>query len=196
MTEKKKSTVKKTASKVKKETKIQVKKVKKTVVTKVKKIPIVSTGSKIIEKKQSNNIKKGDFGMNNMFSGEYFYACGKRKTSIARVRFYESGKGEIIVNGKKYNEYFKTQSLFELIKSGISLLKVSNYSITAKILGGGASAQADALRHGIAKALSVISSDNRSLLKKAGQLSRDDRKVERKKYGRRKARRAQQWVKR
>ena len=133
--------------------------------------------------------------MHNMFSGKYFYAAGKRKTAIARVRVYEKGKGEIIVNGKDYTEYF-TGTLLGRIKSPLKLTNVEGFSITAKIVGGGLASQADALRHGIAKALTELDAAHRGILKKEGQLTRDARKVERKKPGRRKARRGQQWVKR
>lgn len=134
--------------------------------------------------------------MHSMFSGKYSYANGKRKSAVARVRLYEKGKGEIVVNGKPYEEYFFPGTYLGLITSPLKLSQLNEYAITAKIIGGGVSAQADALRHGIAKALTVLNAENRSLLKKDGQLTRDARIVERKKPGRRKARRAHQWVKR
>lgn len=134
--------------------------------------------------------------MSTLFPGKYHYANGKRKTAVARVRVYEAGQGEIVVNGRNFQEYFKVGTLFGLIKSPLKMANLEKFAITAKIIGGGIAAQADALRHGIAKALIEMSSENRTLLKKAGQLTRDDRIVERKKPGRRKARRGQQWVKR
>ncbi len=134
--------------------------------------------------------------MNNMFTGKYYYANGKRKTSIARVRLYEKGNGEIVVNGKPYDEYFKIGTLFGLIKSPLKLIGIKDFSITAKIEGGGVTAQADALRHGIAKAISAMQTESHVTLKKDKQLTRDSRKVERKKPGKKKARKAQQWVKR
>lgn len=130
------------------------------------------------------------------FSGKYHYANGKRKTASARVRVYEEGKGEITVNGRSFDEYFRVGTLFGLIKSPLKMAGLEKFSIAAKIIGGGVAAQADALRHGIARALVEMNPVNRSVLKKAGQLTRDDRKVERKKPGRKKARRGQQWVKR
>ena len=187
MTEEKKTTVKKTTVK-----KAVVKKTpaKKTV---TKKAP----AEKTVTKKVVNKTEENKEVMNTMFKGEYFYANGKRKTAIARVRIYKEGKGEIIVNWKDIKDYFQIDSLIEMIKSPFKLTWYDNkYSITAKIVWWGVNAQADALRHGIAKALVVQNEDSRTVLKKAGQLTRDARKVERKKPGLRKARRAQQWVKR
>lgn len=128
--------------------------------------------------------------------GRYFYANGKRKTAVARVRLYENGKGEILVNNKAVDEYF----FGELIGSIKAPLKIANalklFDITALIEGGGISAQADALRHGISKALLEYDPELRSELKKAGFLTRDSRVKERKKFGLKRARRAPQWAKR
>ena len=128
--------------------------------------------------------------------GHYFYANGKRKTSVARVRLYENGKGEIIVNNKPVTDYF----FGELIGSIKAPLKIANalklFDITALIKGGGVASQADALRHGISKALLEYDPELRSELKKAGFLTRDSRVKERKKYGLKRARRAPQWAKR
>ncbi len=128
--------------------------------------------------------------------GRYFYANGKRKTSVARVRLYENGKGEIIVNNKPVDDYF----FGELIGSIKAPLKIANalklFDITALIQGGGISSQADALRHGISKALLEYDPELRSELKKAGFLTRDSRVKERKKFGLKRARRAPQWAKR
>ena len=128
--------------------------------------------------------------------GRYFYANGKRKTSVARVRLYEDGKGEIIVNNKPVDEYF----FGELIGSVKAPLKMANalklFDITALIQGGGVSSQADALRHGISKALLEYDPELRKELKKAGFLTRDSRTKERKKFGLKRARRAPQWAKR
>lgn len=128
--------------------------------------------------------------------GHYFYANGKRKTSVARVRLYENGKGEIIINNKPVDEYF----FGELIGSIKAPLKIANalklFDVTALIQGGGVASQADALRHGISKALLEYDPELRSQLKKAGFLTRDSRVKERKKYGLKRARRAPQWAKR
>lgn len=128
--------------------------------------------------------------------GRYFYANGKRKTAIARVRLYENGKGEIVVNNKEAKDYF----FGELIGKVKAPLKLANalklFDVTAKIIGGGVSAQADALRHGISKALLEYDPELRPVLKKAGFLTRDARMKERKKFGLKRARRAPQWAKR
>lgn len=140
------------------------------------------------EEKQEKSLMKRD--------GHYFYANGKRKTSVARVRLYENGKGDIVVNNKPFTEYF----FGELIGSIKAPLKIANalklFDITALIEGGGVSSQADALRHGISKALLEYDPELRSQLKKAGFLTRDSRVKERKKPGLKRARRAPQWAKR
>lgn len=130
------------------------------------------------------------------FEGRYFYANGKRKTAVARVRLYEGGKGEILVNEKPLKDYFHG-TLIGNVKLPLQLSsqgKTFNISILVK--GGGISAQADASRHGIAKALTVFDPALRPILKKAGLLTRDSRSKERKKFGLKKARRAPQWAKR
>ncbi|MBU0578261.1 30S ribosomal protein S9 [Patescibacteria group bacterium] len=128
--------------------------------------------------------------------GRYFYANGKRKTSVARVRLYEKGKGDIIVNNKPIEEYF-FGTLIGNIKSPLKLANaVKMFDITVKVVGGGVSSQSDAVRHGIAKALLEFDPELRSQLKKAGLLTRDSRTKERKKFGLKRARRAPQWAKR
>ena len=128
--------------------------------------------------------------------GRYFYANGKRKSSVARVRLYENGKGELIVNNKPIKDYF----FGELIGSVKAPLKIASalklFDVTALVEGGGVSSQADAVRHGISKALLQYDPELRSMLKKAGFLTRDSRVKERKKYGLKRARRAPQWAKR
>jgi small subunit ribosomal protein S9 len=128
--------------------------------------------------------------------GRYFYANGKRKTSIARVRLYPDGKGEIIVNEKPLNDYF-FGSLIGNVKSPLKLTdSLKHFNITATVIGGGISSQADALRHAISKALIIYDPILRAILKKEGYLTRDARVKERKKPGLHRARRAPQWAKR
>ena len=128
--------------------------------------------------------------------GRYFYANGKRKTSIARVRLYENGKGEIVVNNRPAEEYF-FGTLIGNIKAPLKLANALKlFDITAQVVGGGVSSQADAIRHGIAKALLEYDPELRQAMKKAGFLTRDSRVKERKKYGLHRARRAPQWAKR
>jgi small subunit ribosomal protein S9 len=126
----------------------------------------------------------------------YFYANGKRKTAIARVRLYENGKGDITINERPIDDYF-FGTLIGNVKTPLKLVNVQNlFDITVKVIGGGLSAQSDAVRHGIAKALLQYDSAFRPVLKKAGLLTRDSRTKERKKYGLHRARRAPQWAKR
>lgn len=129
-------------------------------------------------------------------SGRYFYAVGKRKTSVAKVRLYEKGSGDMLVNSHPMNEYF-----FGVMIGNIMWpLKLANceksFDVLVKVVGGGVNSQADAIRHGISRALIVFDPALRSVLKKAGLLSRDSRIKERKKFGLKRARRAPQWAKR
>lgn len=127
--------------------------------------------------------------------GKYFYANGKRKTSIARVRLYE-GKGAITVNEKPMEEYF-FGTLVGNLKAPLKLANtLKRFDITVKVIGGGISSQSEAVRHGISKALIVFDPALRTPLKRAGFLTRDSRVKERKKPGLRRARRAPQWSKR
>ena len=128
--------------------------------------------------------------------GNYFYACGKRKTAIAKVRFYPKGENKITVNGVDITEWSDYSEQVQKIKSPLSLLNVKDYTITIKVIGGGHNAQAEAMRLGIAKSLTVLDETNRGSLKKVGFLSRDSRIKERKKPGLKRARRASQFSKR
>ncbi len=125
-----------------------------------------------------------------------FLGTGKRKTSVARVRLV-TGSGKIIVNGKDIAEYFKLDSLIATAKQPLVLTDLASVvDVTANIYGGGISGQAGALRHGITKALIEFRPELRTELKKAGFVTRDARKKERKKYGLKKARKAPQFSKR
>jgi len=129
--------------------------------------------------------------------GSFIPAVGRRKTSIARVRLIKNGKGLITVNGKVYSDYFTT---FDLRETVVSPLKVTGQDaavdISAKVQGGGIRGQADAVRHGISRALEILNPTFRKTLKKLGYLTRDSRKRERKKFGKKSARRSPQWSKR
>lgn len=146
---------------------------------------------------EEKTTKKGKIDVSAMQKdGRYFYAHGKRKTSVARVRLYENGKGDIMVNSKAMDEYFFGE-LISSIKAPLKIAKaLKMFDITALIEGGGVSSQAHALRHGISKALLEYDPDLRPELKKAGFLTRDSRVKERKKPGLKRARRAPQWAKR
>lgn len=129
-------------------------------------------------------------------TGKYFYANGKRKNSVARVRLYK-GTGEITINEKSLNKYITVKSLIGLIKSPLVMTgNNQKYDISAIIFGGGVSSQAQALRHGISKALVEADPLNKPTLKKAGLLTRDSRIKERKKFGLKRARKGPQFSKR
>jgi len=124
------------------------------------------------------------------------YATGKRKTAVARV-WVKPGSGQIVVNGKSGDEYFERETSRMIMRQALELLELGDqYDVTATVAGGGHSAQADAMRHGIARALITIDPEFRGSLKKAGFLTRDARKKERKKYGQPGARKRFQYSKR
>ncbi|QIK41027.1 30S ribosomal protein S9 [Pontivivens nitratireducens] len=124
------------------------------------------------------------------------YATGKRKDAIARV-WVKPGKGQVIVNGKPMNEYFARPVLQMLLAQPFSIAGVEGeFDVMATVKGGGLSGQAGAVRHGVSKALTLYEPSLRPALKAAGFLTRDSRVVERKKYGKRKARRSFQFSKR
>lgn len=128
---------------------------------------------------------------------QFHYANGKRKSSIARVRIFPGGKGEITVNEKPLKEFCQVKAQQDCIVSPLELCGLSSkLDITAKVAGGGFNAQAEAIRHGISKALLEYDEMLRGTLKKAGFLTRDSRVKERKKYGLKRARRGPQWSKR
>ena len=131
--------------------------------------------------------------------GKYFYATGRRKSSVAKVRVYDKAKEKgITINDKDYKEYFmKNNILIEKINSPLKLLNFEGkFLISVKVLGGGSNGQAEAVRLGIARALLSMNEDFKKELRANDYLTRDPRKVERKKPGLKKARRAPQWKKR
>ena len=124
------------------------------------------------------------------------YATGKRKDAVARV-WVKPGLGKITVNGREVERYFARPVLQMLLNQPLDVAdRAGQYDVIATVTGGGLSGQAGAIRHGISKALTLYEPALRSLLKKEGFLTRDARVVERKKYGRRKARRSFQFSKR
>jgi small subunit ribosomal protein S9 len=126
---------------------------------------------------------------------EQFTATGRRKTSVARV-ILRPGKGLIVVNGLPVEKFFPDQKL-SVVKSALEIVSaLGKYDVQANLTGGGVTGQAEAMRHGIARALTKVDSELRAPLKAAGFLTRDPRMVERKKYGRKKARRRFQFSKR
>ena len=129
-------------------------------------------------------------------SADIFYATGRRKTSSARV-YLKSGKGNITVNNRKLDEYFGRKVAQMLVMQPLELLDLSEkLDINIKVKGGGSFGQAGAIRHGISRALTSFNEELRPQLKKAGLLTRDPRRVERKKPGLVKARKSKQFSKR
>ncbi len=125
-----------------------------------------------------------------------YRATGKRKSSVARV-MVKNGTGEITVNRKPLDEYFGRETLRMIVKQPLVLTNnVDKFDMTINVCGGGISGQAGAIKHGITKALLEIDPDLRPQLKKAGYITRDSRIKERKKYGRKKARKRFQFSKR
>jgi small subunit ribosomal protein S9 len=125
-----------------------------------------------------------------------FYGTGRRKTAVARV-FLKAGEGKVTVNGRTFEDYFPRETLRMIINQPFELVtKVNEYDVEVNVAGGGIAAQAEAVRHGVARALLEVSADLRSPLKRAGFLTRDARKVERKKPGQPGARRRFQYSKR
>ena len=133
---------------------------------------------------------------NHIERGGYIEAVGRRKTAVARVRISKVTNGAV-VNGKKAEEYFPSE---DLMRSALRPLhereQYRDFGVSVSVKGGGASAQAEAIRHGLTRACVLYNPDDRKYFKDLGFLTRDPRKKERKKFGLRKARRAPQWSKR
>lgn len=128
---------------------------------------------------------------------QYFEAVGRRKTAVARVRIFKEGKKSILVNDKDYKEYFPTLELQEIVDSSLNEMNIEEkFKALVKVKGGGIHSQAEAVRHGVARALVKFNEDFKKRLRKAGYLTRDPRMRERKKPGLKRARRAPQWSKR
>ena len=131
--------------------------------------------------------------------GKYFEGIGRRKTSVARTRLFavKNKDFEMIVNTKSYKDYFPTIELRKIAEEALAKANLErDYKVLAHIKGGGINSQAEALRHGIARALLLIDPELRKILKMEGYLKRDPRAKERRKFGLKKARKAPQWAKR
>lgn len=129
-------------------------------------------------------------------AGRYFEGIGRRKTAIARVRIAK-GDQHVSVNGENFDKFFQMARLRKTVLAPIESLKLDNtFTIVAKVVGGGVKAQAEAVRHGLARALVLFDPELKKRLRGLDFLTRDPRMVERKKYGLKKARRAPQWAKR
>ena len=136
--------------------------------------------------------------MADTIKGEYYYGMGRRKTAVARVRLFPNGDGTIIVNGKSVDSYFGTRDThMATIASPLRVLDLGNsYTMTVRVVGGGTTGQAGAIRHALARALVRMNPDSKPALRKAGFLTRDPRMKERKKPGLKRARKAPQYTKR
>jgi len=131
-----------------------------------------------------------------MTQQQYYYATGKRKTSIAKVRLYP-GKGSITINGKPIRESMPWQTWQKMVEEPFKITATTkSFDVIASVKGGGVVGQADAVKYGISKALLVADPNLRGVLKRKGFLSRDAREKESKKYGLVKARKAKQYSKR
>lgn len=127
---------------------------------------------------------------------DFNYGTGKRKNAIARTRIY-AGSGQITVNGRDFTDYFPRKTLQMIVQQPLKLTKkLDSFDVAIRCCGGGVAGQAQAVRHGIARALCEFDPELRGVLKKAGLLTRDARKKERKKYGLRGARASFQFSKR
>ena len=140
-------------------------------------------------------------------SEKYFEAVGRRKNAIARVRIYtkkssdeskEEDKALIMINNLDYVDYFhNNEGLQEIAEAPLKKLKsINRFKATVKVSGGGIHGQAEAIRHGLARAMIIFDPNFAKKLKKSGYLTRDSREKERRKYGLKKARKAPQWAKR
>jgi len=124
------------------------------------------------------------------------YGTGKRKNAVARTRIFQ-GTGQIVINGRPYEEYFPRKTLQMIVQQALKLTKtMDKFDIKVNVAGGGVSGQAQAVRHGISRALLEMDPEMRGTLKRAGFLTRDARKKERKKYGQKGARARFQYSKR
>lgn len=125
-----------------------------------------------------------------------YYATGRRKSAVARV-WLTPGKGQVMINNRPLNSYFGRKVMELQVRKPLELVRLSEkFDIFVKSAGGGIAGQAGAIRHGISRALTVFDETLRPVLKKEGLLTRDPREKERKKYGRKRARKGFQWTKR
>ncbi|HAR99681.1 MAG: 30S ribosomal protein S9 [Candidatus Moranbacteria bacterium GW2011_GWC2_37_73] len=177
-------------------------------VVKPKAEKVVKVAKKVVKKEIAPKIEKEKVAAEPVvkekvakkIAGVYFYAVGRRKTSVAQVRLYENDKAtenDIIINDKKLKDYFPTISLQNNLLSPLKAVGMHNkFSMTVLVRGGGVTGQVEAVRLGIARALVVFNAELKKTLKDLGLMTRDAREVERKKAGLKKARKAPQWAKR
>lgn len=153
--------------------------------------------SKASSKIDESKIEEQKLGLLKLKKKTYIYNTGHRKTSGATVRLYKKGEGKIEINGLDLEKYFGEEYLQRIVTAPLELVtQRTNLNVSVKVNGGGKKGQAEAIRNGIAKALLELNPNFRKPLKKAGFLTRDARKKERKKFGKKGARRGHQWRKR
>jgi small subunit ribosomal protein S9 len=165
-------------------------------VTEVTEVTEVTQEDEVVNEVVNEVVTDNEIAEGQQLVGQ-IYATGKRKTAVARV-WLRRGKGRFFVNDMSLDDYFNRETQRMIIKQPMRLTKgLNDFDVLATVKGGGKSAQADAIKHGISKALALFSvEENRSVLKKAGFLTRDSRMKERKKYGQRAARARFQFSKR
>jgi len=171
---------------------------------KTKKTTKIAKKPKKVEKKEKAEkvIKKEEIKEEKRVEGpaskiNFYETVGRRKTAVARVRLFTRGDKNFLVNKKPYQNYFPTLELQQIMIAPFEKMNCNDkFGVSVKVNGGGVHAQAEAVRHGISRALVLFNPDFRKRLKKAGFLTRDARMRERKKFGLKRARRAPQWQKR
>ena len=186
-----------TEKKIIKKTPIKKKSIKESLIKKVK-------DKKVLIKKVKNKkvLIKKESKETNKTGRQYYEAVGRRKRATARVRLFtckpfEGEKGKILINEKKYTDFFTTFDLREVILSPLKKMKsINRFEVTIKVKGGGIKGQAEAISHSLSRALVKFNPDFSKKLKRSGFLVRDSREKERKKPGLKKARKASQWKKR
>ena len=162
-----------------------------------KKAKVLDTSDVVVEEGDTATKVVADKVPAKKFGTRYIEAVGRRKTSTARVRITEAAKSSIMVNGKEVPAYFATAELQKIVTEAFEKSKVAGkFVMTVLVRGGGIHSQAEALRHGLSRALVAYDLELRTRLKKMGFLKRDPRMKERRKFGLKKARKAPQWSKR
>ncbi len=166
-------------------------------VKKVTKAKVPATSPLVVETEDTATKVVADKVPAKKFGTRYIEAVGRRKTSTARVRITESAKSSIIINSKEVPAYFATAELQKIVVDAFDKSKVTGkFTMTVRVVGGGIHSQAEAIRHGLSRALVAYDLELRTRLKKMGFLKRDPRMKERRKFGLKKARKAPQWSKR
>lgn len=170
---------------------------KETEISVAEEIKEIKVAKELKAEKDAENVKEASELKVDLRPERYWEAVGRRKTAVARVRLFTRGDKGMWINEKPYGIYFHTEEMRRTAEDALKKMKAQErFRVMVKAQGGGLHAQAEAVRHGTARALTKFNPDFRKRLKRAGFLTRDPRMVERKKFGLKKARRAPQWAKR